>query len=220
MIERLSDINLILILTFVVLLSSLYKYNNFTFFYIVVASISLYIYDYKYKKNSYTKFISPYSIHNDDPNNIVKIKELTDKFINKFGGLPANYNNVDLKKLPKKFKYLFNNKIIIINLLNLRFVAKLHEIGYVHIFAILERFYMIYFKIVIKLKDTNNIDNLKQLHLLFHHLHDEILLNVPVSNVRYNLTTHDIINTNMKAISIVMIHKIRIIKALIDDKIK
>ena len=217
---QLKDINPLLLILIVVIIWNFIKYENQHLLFISLIIGILYYYENKVnntkRKEDVFKLKSDKVLDID----VQKIKIITDKFVKKYGGLTTNFNNIDLKKMPTKYVFIFRNKELFVNLLNLRFIGKLHEIGYAHIFGILEVFLKNYYKVISKSGPLQIIENLKELHLLFHNLHQELLYNTPVSYIQNEMTLHDLINSNMKIISIFMMRKIRIVKALIDDKIK
>lgn len=223
MIDKFNDINPLLLLLCIVVTWNFFKYKNqYLISILLIVSFFCY-YESESKTKKYSTIEKTYTLKSDSisfEDEAKKIQQLSAKFVSKYGGLPTNYNNMDFTKMPNKYIYILRNKELFINLLNLRFIGKLHEFGYARLFGILEVFLKTYYKIITKTSSLTNIDNLKELHLLFHNLHQELLYNSPISNLKYNLTLHDLINSNMKVISIFMIRKIRIVKALIDDKIK
>ena len=220
MIEQFKDINPLLFLLLIVITWNFLKYKNYNFTFLLILIISVYSYN-KNTKN-YNQIDKPYNLDykSVNANDINKLNNIVKKIITQYGGLPTSFNNINFKTMPTKYVFIYRNTELFVNLLNLRFIGKLHEIGYASIFGILEVFLKVYYKIITKSLPLENIENLKELHLLFHNLHDEIIYNTPISKIKYNMTLHDLINSNMKVISIFMIRKIRIVKALIDDKIK
>ena len=221
MIDYFKDINPLLFLLLIVMTWNFLKYNNQNL--ILLFLVLIFYYYYERKTKIYESTIdNPYKLKTDyiHEKDIQKLNRIITRLVDLYGEMPTQYNNITFSKMPTRYIYILKNREILINLLNLRFLGTLHEIGYATIFGILEVFLKTYYKIITHSISFDNIENLKELHLIFHQLHEELLYNTPISKIKYNMTLYDLLNSNMKVISVFMIRKIRIIRALIDGKIK
>lgn len=134
----------------------------------------------------------------------------------------------DIFKMPAKFKYLFVRSGMWKNLLQLKFVGNFDKFAYAKLFGLLEQFFRLFYRAI---SDRDNIsltiENMKQIQQKIKTLIGEYKLNVPLVSRKYSellkrskhKTLHDLIDKEMKDINKILIKKIKMVQALIENKI-
>ena len=107
------------------------------------------------------------------------IKQKILRIIKSFYITQVESSNMDVK-IPTRYKYLFIKPDLLPMLYRLRFVRTFTEESYMIMFVILERFYKVYYNIIIERYDIeNNIGRLKAFYENMKELKDHMLFSVP-----------------------------------------
>ena len=123
------------------------------------------------------------------------IKQKIKRIIKSFYITQVESSNMDVK-IPTRYKYLFIKPDLLPILYRLRFVRNFTEESYMIMFVILERFYKVYYNIIIERYDIeNNIGRLKAFYENMKELKDHMLFSVPKKskNIRGFVSPLDIV---------------------------
>ena len=123
------------------------------------------------------------------------IKQKIQRIIKSFYITQVESSNMDVK-IPTRYKYLFIKPDLLPILYRLRFVRNFTEESYMIMFVILERFYKVYYNIIIERYDIeNNIGRLKAFYENMKELKDHMLFSVPKKskNIRGFVSPLDIV---------------------------
>lgn len=211
-------------------MTNIKNYKNYKMYllYFVIFTLS---YNFYYYKNyllillitgciSVIYYTQPDFLHKNETEN-KNIKTIIESFDIK----EIATNVYDVYKMPKQFKYIYIKSDILKNLINLKFTYRFNKESYVKIFILLEKFLRIFYNTIIERTDKRlSIGTMKDLHKEFRSYIEELKFNVPLVSKHIqrfkNRTLHEVIDDNMNVIDRFMTKKIKIIKALIEDKIK
>ena len=145
-----------------------------------------------------------------------KEKNRTIDIIKSFGLSSVNSPLMNLR-LPKKFRYIFVKADIIQNLNHLHFINIFSQELYIKLFILVERFYKIYYNILIKRYPKTKLDAMKMYFEDVQDLHSEIKYNIPnkSKNIRgVGQSLHAVADEQMNKILLNMKSKINMIISL------
>jgi len=123
------------------------------------------------------------------------IKQKIQRIVKSFYITQVESSNMDVK-IPSRYKYIFIKPDLLPILYRLRFVRNFTEESYMIMFVILERFYKVYYNIIIERYDIeNNIGRLKTFYENMKELKDHMLFSVPKKskNIRGFVSPLDIV---------------------------
>jgi hypothetical protein len=153
----------------VVVMFHIIYYKKFNAINILFISYLLYIY--------YNKIILKTKIEKETKNNMrKKIRKIIDSF---FIEKIDNMSNNDVK-VPKRYRYIFIKPELLHVLHRLSFVRHFNEESYMTMFVVLERFYKVYYNIIIERYDLNqNKDRLKAFYENMKEIKTNMIFSVP-----------------------------------------
>lgn len=132
-------------------------------------------------------------VENETKDNMKKkIKKIIDSF---YIEQIDNMSNNDIK-IPRRYRYIFIKPDLLPVLHRLSFVRRFNEESYMTMFIILERFYKVYYNIIIERYDLHqNKDRLKELYENMKEIKQYMIFSVPKrsKNIRGFESSLDII---------------------------
>lgn len=199
-----------------------WRYNNKLFVSIMTLFITFYLYS-----QYCLVYGTSYHKRSKRDRELFQKKELN-RLVEHFAEEYRGHTLEDVFKMPARFKYIFVRSGMWENLIGLKFVGNFDKFSYAKLFGLLEQFFRLFYKAI---SDRDNIaltvENMKQLQQKIKRLIGEYKLNVPLVSKKYSellkhskhKTLHELIDTEMKVINKILVKKIKMVQALIENKI-